>query len=210
MAKRTKKRATKPAPHKPTKQAVKRTARRIAAPRAVKKQEVKKMAKAKKAPAPPAVPKAVGKSMARAAKALAASPKTRGVTGWKDNKYGYTQASVSCYNCAWYEPADILEPRDGPTQEQVQATQYGWCRGESVEQQNLNLAILDDKPGGWLTTDYNVPPTLNMNEPIVKDATEFWCGMWVRTLNPYLWPPAQAALPPPWSPGGPGVVEEPE
>jgi len=208
----------KPAPKK-EKQAVK-AARKITAPRA-EKEEVKKMAKSTtaKAPVQPDPP-----AVARAAKALKA--KAAGSTGWKETKYGVTKAAVSCYNCAWYQPfyGPGFQPEGGNhnggnggevrnnNNNQINpeaASQFGWCRGDSVDQENFN-AWIPGQPSGYIqNTDYIIGPR-TMNEVIIRDCTEFWCGMWVRTPNPYPYPPNYLTLPPPWIPNGPVATEEPE
>jgi len=210
-----KKAAKKRAAPERKKAAVKtRTARKISAPKAEKK-EGKPMAKAttKIAPPPTVAPRT------RSAKA---STRAIGATGWKDTKQGVTQASISCYNCAWYEPAygPGFQPRpNGGNGGSVRnnddqeinpdaGSQWGWCRGDSVPQTNFNAFIA---AYGWsLTTDYNVPQTNNLNEPIVLDATEFWCGFWVRTNNPFAFPPNQIEPPPPWAPPAPNGPVAPE
>lgn len=181
------------------------------------------MAKASKKAAPKTIPPPPDLIKALAAMKARAAVRAQGPTGWKDNKYGYTAASVSCYTCAWYEPvfgpghqAPQQQPNgpggNGPSvrnnnnNQEVNpdaASQYGWCRGDSVEQQNLNAENNLGENIGWFLSSFYWTPSFPMNEVIVKDATEFWCGMWTRSRNPFAFPPNYSDLPQPWQPQPP-------
>lgn len=148
--------------------------------------------------------KALGEAVTRAMAGLRAAA-TEGETGWKANRHGFEEGAISCYSCAWYQP--YTNPTQGGVLNiQAGASQIGYCRAESVPITNLNMAVYyDGKSGSFRTSGYLNPYVSNnetLTEVIIYDSTEFWCRLWVRTLNAFPWPPLYIE-PPPVPNGGP-------
>lgn len=185
----------------------KQAAKRAAPVAPKRKAAVKRKAAPKRARAPVVAAateeqrRALGAAV-RASRAIA----DPGPSQWKANRHGYSEGAVSCYSCSWFQPY-INEVRGGIgpiIQGPVGASQIGWCRAASVPITNLNMAVFyDTKSGSFRTSGYDsayVTGTETLTEVIVYDATEFWCRIWTRTLNPFPWPPVY--IPPPPVPNG--------
>jgi hypothetical protein len=125
------------------------------------------------------------------------------LSGWKNNRHGFSEGALSCYSCSWYQPF-LNEPGGFGPQQDVGASQLGYCRAASVPITNLNMAVFyDSKPGSFRTSGYanaNVGNNEVLTEVLIYDAPEFWCRIWTRTLNAFPWPPNY--IEPPQVPNG--------